>query len=295
MIYVVIPVHNRKVFTLGCLACLARQTVADHRVIVVDDGSTDGTGEQVRKQFPASTVVTGTGSLWWAGATNVGIRYVFDTFSPRADDFILTLNDDIQINPDYLATLLLASQANKGCIIGSISVDVNEPHKLLYAGTRHNLLLPHIDNWAYSRYRHTYEALPSASPYFPSDTLPGRGMLIPVPVFNTIGMLDEQRFRHHMADIDFSISARQAGFPLIISSVSVIYEYSEATGVNLTKSMSLRQFVEALRSIRSPINYRVRYQFARKHSPLGVGYFGLDMLRILGGYVIRRVKARLRQ
>ena len=294
MIYIVIPVHNRKAFTIGCLTCLARQTVADNRVIVVDDGSTDGTSEQIREQFPAVSIVTGNGSLWWAGATNAGIRYVFDTFAPRADDFVLTLNDDILVEPDYLANLLLASQTNKMCLIGSVSIDVEQPHILLYAGTGHNLILPHIDNWASTRFKNTYRSLTETHPYLFSDTLPGRGMLIPIAVFGAIGLLDEQRFSHHMADIDFSISARKAGFPLVISSASVIHEYGNATGVNLTKLLSLEQFRDALRSIKSPINYRVRYHFALKHSPLGIVYFGFDMLRILGGYSIRRVKALLR-
>ncbi|GAB2544737.1 glycosyltransferase family 2 protein [Spirosoma aerophilum] len=290
MIYCVIAVHNRKAFTLGCLACLARQTITEHRVIVVDDGSTDGTCEQIRQDFPDTIILTGDGSLWWAGATNLGIRHVLKTFSPCANDFILTLNDDTKTEPDYLASLLMAYQANQLCIIGSVSVDVHEPDKLLYAGTGLNVILPHISDWADTIYKNRIDLLNTQASYFPSDTLPGRGMLIPMSVFNVIGLFDEQHFQHHMADLDFSIRARKAGFPLIISPKSIVYEYADATGITVTKPMSVRQFRQALSSIKSPINFTVRYHFARKHSPLTLVYFALDMLRILLGYANRRLQ-----
>ncbi|MBC3783959.1 glycosyltransferase family 2 protein [Spirosoma utsteinense] len=293
MIYIVIPVHNRKAFTLGCLHCLAQQTVTDRLVIVVDDGSTDGTGEQVRKQFPDVVVLTGNGSLWWAGATNLGVRYVLDTLDPDADDFILTLNDDISINSGYLANLLIASKANQRCLIGSVSVDVKPPHALLYAGTRHNFLVAKIEDQATTRFTNKYASLLQNSSCIGSDSLPGRGMLVPIPVFRAIGVFDDRRFCHHMADLDFSIRARKAGFPLLISSASVVYEYSDATGVDVSKPMSLRLFWQALSAIKSPINYQVRHHFALKHAPFPYLYIGIDMLRIIGGYVIRQIKATL--
>ncbi|GAB3032307.1 glycosyltransferase family 2 protein [Spirosoma pulveris] len=295
MIYIVIPVHNRRHYTIGCLACLSRQTITAQQVIVVDDGSTDGTSEQIRANFPTTIVLTGDGSLWWAGATNLGIRYVLQTFSLNDDDFILTLNDDTKVDPGYLASLLTAYQVHKPCIVGSVSVDVKSPQELLYAGTGLNLCMPNIENWANTRFKNSYDLLKTTSPYLLSDSLPGRGMLIPHAVFDTIGHFDDQRFRHHMADLDFSIRARQAGFPLVISSSSVVYEYADATGVNLNQSMPFRQFVETLLAIKSPINFRVRYHFALKHARLPYTYFAVDMLRILLGYLRRQLKAMTHQ
>lgn len=293
MIYIVIPVHNRKAFTLGCLHDLARQTVTDRLVVVVDDGSTDGTSEEVRQQFPEVVVLTGNGNLWWAGATNLGVRYILDTLDPDTDDLILTLNDDININPGYLASLLIASEANQRCLIGSVSLDVKPPHALLYAGTRHNFLIAKIEDQAITRFNNKYASLIQTSSYIVSDSLPGRGMLVPISVFRTIGLFDNHRFCHHMADLDFSIRARKAGFPLLISSASVVYEYRDATGVDLSKPMSLRLFGQALSAIKSPVNYRTRHHFALKHAPFPYFYIGIDMLRIIGGYAIRQIKATL--
>ncbi len=288
MIYIIIPVHNRKQLTLKCLACLFRQTIPNYRVIVVDDGSSDGTAEAIRSQYPAVLILTGTGSLWWTGATNLGIRYAQEHWSQTTPNFILTLNDDTEVPANYLETLLAAYQANEPCIVGSVSVDIQPPHRLLYAGTGLNLWVPHIDDWAVTRFQNNYETLRATGPYIRSESLPGRGMLIPQRVFEVIGLFDEQRFRHYMSDLDFTVSARKAGFPLIVSVASIVYEYTDTTGFDVKQQATLRQFRQALTSIKSPINYPVRYRFARKHAPLGLLYFGLDMLRIVGGYALRR-------
>lgn len=257
-------------------------------MIVVDDGSTDGTAEAIRSQFPDVVVLTGSGALWWTGATNLGIRYARQNWLPDAQNFILTLNDDTEVSEQYLESLLTAYQANKPCIVGSVSVDILPPHRLLYAGTGMNLWFPHINNWAATRFNNNYELLRANQTAIFSESLPGRGTLIPQQVFERIGLFDEANFRHYMADLDFTVSARKAGFPLLLSVDSVVYEYADTTGFDVKQQANFRQFRQALTSIKSPINYPVRYQFARKHAPLGLLYFGFDMLRIVVGYALRR-------
>ena len=73
MIYIVIPVFNRREETLRCLDSLVTQTYTNFIVIVVDDGSTDGVGDAVQAGYPDTIVLKGDGNLWWAGATNLGV------------------------------------------------------------------------------------------------------------------------------------------------------------------------------------------------------------------------------
>ena len=289
MIYVVIPVYNRRQLTAACLACLRAQT-EPHRVVVVDDGSTDGTAALITRDFPGVTVLIGTGSLWWAGGTNLGIRYVLEHCQPTNDDFILTLNDDTEVAPDYLATLLLAHRSNPPGIIGSISVDIREPARLLYAGTRLNTWSAMFRDVASSQFNNHYDQIANGPDYLPTDCLPGRGMLIPKRVFDAIALFDEVHFPHHMADIDFSIRARKAGFPLLVATHCVVYEHADATGLQLNKPVSLRVFWQALFATRSPIKLTTRYQFARRHAPITPLYLTLDLARIVGGYFFRRFK-----
>ena len=50
-ISIVIPVHNRRELTRNCLLSLQKQTYKNFSVIIVDDGSTDGTSEMIQKEF----------------------------------------------------------------------------------------------------------------------------------------------------------------------------------------------------------------------------------------------------
>lgn len=292
MIYVVIPVFNRCALTRSCLTCLQAQT-EPHRVVVVDDGSTDGTAAMIARDFPDVIVLTGTGSLWWAGGTNVGIRYVLDRLRPNPNDFVLTLNDDTEVAPDYLANLLRAYAANHPALIGSVSVDIREPARLLYAGTRLNWCSATFQDRAATDFANQRNQLPAQPAYLPTDCLPGRGMLIPIAVFAQIGLLDDGHFPHHMADIDFSIRAHNAGFRLVVATDCVVLEHADATGLQLSKPLSLRAFGEALLATRSPIKLQTRYYFARRHAPVPAVFLLLDLSRIIGGYVIRRIKTAL--
>ncbi|QMW05267.1 glycosyltransferase family 2 protein [Spirosoma foliorum] len=290
MIYVVIPVYNRKQYTRKCLSCLSAQTERAHTVIVVDDGSTDGTAEMIHAEFPEVIVCTGTGSLWWAGGTNLGIQYALKNLPITENDFLLTLNDDTEVGPDYLTNLLKAFNTNRPCLIGSISIDSQDPNRLLYAGTELDMAFAKIRDVAQSRFHQQYATLAKGPLYLPTDCLPGRGLLIPKIVFTKIGLFDETHFRHHMADLDFSIRARKAGFPLVIATDCVVFEHADATGLIYNKTTSLRQFWEALFTIRSPLNLNTRYHFARIHAPIMPLYFSFDLARIFGGYILRKMR-----
>lgn len=299
MINVVIPVFNRKKLTRQCLACLTRQTYRNFRVIVVDDGSTDGTADMIRREFPEVIVLTGDGNLWWTEGTNWGIRYAQQHPSagqnavPSAvvpeEDFVLTLNDDTEVGDDYLQTLIDAYQQHKPCLVGSPSVDIANPNKLEFAGTYANLYFANGRGLA-ADYNFDYQELKRRRPFVESDSLPGRGTLIPMRVFGEIGLFDAKRFKHYMADIEFSVRARKAGYRLIVNTRSVVHEYVTATGLFLRQKQTWRDFVDSFTSVKSPTNLTVRYNFAIAHSKTKHLYFLIDVSRICVGFLLRKVR-----
>ena len=121
MIYIIIPVFNRKHFTKACLISLLNQAYSEYRILVIDHGSTDGTSEMILNEFTNVTLINGEDSLWWAGATNLGVYKVLE-LSASNDDLILTLNNDLVVDTDYLNQLLNVYLLNKPCLVGSTSV-----------------------------------------------------------------------------------------------------------------------------------------------------------------------------
>jgi GT2 family glycosyltransferase len=133
-IYIVIPVHNRWEATQECLESLRCQTEKDFQVILVDDGSTDGTSYYVRTKYPEAVLLEGDGNLWWAGATNLGVRYSLQT--AQAEDYILTLNNDTILPTTYLCTLLSLSRRMPRGLIGSIALSYEERDVVVDGGVR---------------------------------------------------------------------------------------------------------------------------------------------------------------
>jgi GT2 family glycosyltransferase len=91
MIYVVVPVYNRKPLVERFLQCMSEQTFRNFTVIIVDDGSTDGTAAMIEEKFPDVQILHGDENLWWTGATNIGVRHAM--LEAVADDAVLIIND----------------------------------------------------------------------------------------------------------------------------------------------------------------------------------------------------------
>jgi len=63
MLFIVTPVFNRKEFTYNYLQSLREQTFNDFKVIIVDDGSTDGTSEMIKKDFSEVILIEKDGKI----------------------------------------------------------------------------------------------------------------------------------------------------------------------------------------------------------------------------------------
>src|SRR6516164_5363299 len=90
----VVPVHNKIALTIRFLESLRAVSYPKYSVIVVDDGSQDGTSRIVELRFPEVIVLKGHGNLWWSGATNLGVRYALK----HGYDYVLTINNDSRVS-----------------------------------------------------------------------------------------------------------------------------------------------------------------------------------------------------
>jgi len=108
---VVVPVHDKYELTSDCLSHLARQTVA-HRVIVVDDGSRDGTPARLREQWPQASVVE-------MGATRGYTRAVNRGVAAGSGEYVVLLNNDVQVHEDFLQRIVAPMQADAR--VGSVA------------------------------------------------------------------------------------------------------------------------------------------------------------------------------
>lgn len=210
MIYILIPVHNRKAMTLKCLEALGQQTYKEIKIVVIDDGSTDGTAEEIQRHFPDTSIVHGNGNWWWTRSINEGIKSILSYTTDH--DFILFLNDDTEFGPEYLAKLVEASENVGHAIVGSLARNSHDSSVVKDGGVR-------ID-WEHFAFHKEFRN--EGRTINPVDTLGGRGTLVPIEVFRKVGLLREKLFPHYAGDYDFFLRTKKSGFPLYISYNAVI-------------------------------------------------------------------------
>jgi GT2 family glycosyltransferase len=289
-VYVVVPVHDRLRLTVACLGSLAAQTYRDHTVIVVDDGSTDGTAFTIRRDYPDVAVLRGDGDLWWAGATNVGVSHALRTAC--ADDFILTMNNDSSVGAEYLSVLVAMANGRPRTLIGSVAVDHEDRQRVVDGGVRYDWLRGRrIDTLPQSTLAAFRSRWPDGRDV---DVLPGRGTLVPMQVFLDVGMFDDRWLPQYGADYEFSRRAFGAGYALLVQFAAPVWTWPAETGLNAAlRDVSLRQFALSFVSRRSPNNVWYRLVFAVKSCPpyAVLPFYVLGTLRVLVGG-LRRIMVR---
>lgn len=213
MIYVLIPVFNRLDMTKHVLDCLSKQKVSQKiEVVVIDDGSTDGTHEFLRGQ---SDVVTlkGDGNLWWGGAINLGLEYVSNKI--QESDSILFLNNDVHLEENYLQSILNCAEECDRTIVGSVIKSMPDAKSLSH-GVKLNFSNCEFEDLL---------GLPVVSREFLNevDVLSGRGVLIPAKAIFDVKSIRTKWMPHYLGDYDFFMRLKKRGWRLLVSSSCVVF------------------------------------------------------------------------
>lgn len=242
-VFVLVPIHNRKEITLNFLRSFVNQTYIDYQMVIVDDGSTDGSSDAILAEFSKTTILKGDGNLWWTGSMNMGLEYILSI--AQDDDFVLAINDDVVVKNDYIEKIINLSRLESNAIVGSLHID-DENMKIVYdSGVR-------ID---WKRYRY-YQVPFNKDKKFTEDvdTLSTRGVLIPINVIKKIGFF-EKRLRHYGADYEYFFRAKKNGYKIILSYEAVVYgSEKDKTAKNLSRIQPVSEIWKRNFSIKSAYN-----------------------------------------
>ncbi|HKB58607.1 MAG TPA: glycosyltransferase [Gallionellaceae bacterium] len=236
-IYILLPVHNRREVTRDFVACLKAQTAGDFHLVLMDDGSTDGTADMVRENIPDATVLRGNGDWWWAGSLQRGLDWLKENVTDR-DALILFINDDVRFHPDYLA------RAEK-----------------VMAGRRHVLMLSRLRSLENGNIgesgitadmkRLRFEVARSAQDI---NCLSTRGLFIHWGDVQAIGDFYPRLLPHYLSDYEYTMRARRKGFSCETSAELVIEANQETTGYHSIAERPFRAYMGRYFSKKSPGN-----------------------------------------
>jgi len=219
------------------------------KIILVEDGNLDYTKEGMELDSNLITKIKGNGNWWWTKCMNEGFKKAIEF----GYEFVLILNDDIEIQPNYLKTLLDDySTLPPNSILGSSSISINKPHQIESAGTKQFIkwrlkFVPYFKG--FKPINENFRGIHK------SWTLSGRGTLIPVSIFNQIGFYDEKLVQYG-SDDEFCIRANLNKIPVYISWNAHIYNNTNLTSkgsvfkkeglLNLLKSFFNKYSVNSL-------------------------------------------------
>jgi GT2 family glycosyltransferase len=285
MLFIIIPVLNRWEQTRTCLNRLMSGSCRNFRIIVVNHGSTDGTGEGLRNEFPDVIHLPGTTDMWWAGATNAGIRKALE----MGAETVMLLNNDCYVETTTIETLL-DLQGNAGLALVAPNQRGRQSGRIITGRVTTCFLL----GFPVMR-------LPGGSTYRPGEhrlldtrlILGGRGVLIPARVFGQAGLFDDERLPHYWSDHDFYLRCRKQGIPLYIASDAVVDVDEETTTLaSRLGRMPFPRFIRSLGDRRSHRNLPELAALFRLHYPLPGLYLtgvALNALRYTAVYLSARL------
>lgn len=280
---VIIPVFNGLSFTRKSLANLAmhrQKTNVGHfklEIIVVDDGSTDGTTKWISDNYSEVHLLDGDGSLWWSGGINKGVNYALKHL---LSEYVLWWNNDIHCEDDYFTNLFSLLEANpSGNLLGSKILRLHDKRVWGMGGR--------FDPRSGKKYM-VGERQPDGLEYqkpIEVDWFPGMGTCIHRSVFDSVGLLDEENFPQYHGDSDFTFRARKAGYKLIAHPDLVIYNDVSNTGIQ--HNNDFRRLYQSLTGIKSNYNIRKNILFLRKHSASSRAYLPLmkKYYNYIGGFL----------
>jgi GT2 family glycosyltransferase len=200
--------------TAECLRSLSDLDYDNCKVMVLDNGSTDGSVERIRGSFPSVEMLELGDNLGFAKANNRGIRAGMQNGS----QYVWLLNNDTTVDPHALRTLVEKAEANsKIAAVGSAIYSSAETGRLqTWGGGRINLW------WGGAHY--FVEPVEDGC----LDFLTGASLLVRCSVLEELGLLDETFFLY-WEDADFCFRLRRSNWQLAVSGDSKVWHKESAT------------------------------------------------------------------
>jgi len=202
------------------LECLKHAELSDYRplsIVVVDNGSTDGTAEDVRRLHPGVHIVSMGWNAGVSGGRNAGVRYAEEHLDP---EYIIFLDNDTQVEPDAVSELVAAAcrHENAGLVApkafrkkgDSLLLSAGGMHFHPFTGVIRDVAGGEIDRGQYDLPRDV-------------QACAGYAFLVRRAVFRRIGLFDETFNPYGWEDVDFSLRAAEAGFRIVYAPRSVVY------------------------------------------------------------------------
>jgi len=227
LVYILLVNWNGRQDTLDCLASLRRITYRQHKIILIDNASSDGGVAAIRQAFPEVEIIENGENKRFAAASNQGMACAL----AAGADYVLLLNNDTEVAPDFLEVLVRHAQQRPE--IGMVGPKIFYHHdrqRLWFAGGE-------IAFWKGRVAHRGLRQMDGEQWNTPGtvDYLTGCALLVKRECIEKIGNLDESYYIYG-EDADWCVRARKAGFECWFApEAHVWHKISSSSGGGLTQ------------------------------------------------------------
>ncbi len=213
---VIVLNFNKKNEVLDCLKSISMMDYSEFEVIIVDNGSTDGSAEAIKSIYPDVHLVSSNKNLGVAGGRNLGIKYADENLDYN---YLLFLDDDILIDKKALSEMVCSFNNDKNIGIVTPKCYISGlPGIIGYAGGMSvNLFTGRINDIGNGE--------KDTGQFDKSGFISSCGglCLISRKLFNEVGHFDEKFNPYGWEDVDLSLRAKQKGFKIFYNHKAVMY------------------------------------------------------------------------
>jgi hypothetical protein len=209
-----------------CLASLAKVREPRLEILVVDNASSDGSADIVRRDHPRVELLVNERNLLFAGGNNAGLRPAMARGARR----VLLLNNDTEVDPDFAARLLESLERDpRAGIAGPKILYHDDPSRVWYGGAG---FYPLVGVPRHRNIRRLDGSFPERSGE--TEWVSGCAMLVRREVFEAVGLLDPS-YTIYCEDVDFCLRARRAGWRCVYEPAArVWHKVSASSGGGMT-------------------------------------------------------------
>jgi GT2 family glycosyltransferase len=205
---------NGKKETLECLSSLSEVHYKKMQTLVVDNGSTDGSVSAIREIYPNIPILETKKNLGFAAGNNVGIEWALQ----KPFEWILLLNNDTVVSPNFLDAFLTASQKKKTKILGAKIYRYHDRNRIDHLGGFWNFAIAEFESSSFGKIddKISYEKMELV------DYVSGCALFMHRTVPEKIGLLEPDFFLY-WEENDYCYRARKAGFEIWTAPKAHVY------------------------------------------------------------------------
>lgn len=239
--------------TNDCIISLKGIQYAAHTIVVVDNGSADGSGKQLKALHPEIVLIESATNQGFTGGNNLGFAYSLE----NGFDYSMMLNNDTFVEPDFLDHLVHYMEAHPKVGVIQPRIHFNHDRALLWNGGSYHT------KWLGYLYTKGFNKKPSQS-YLkikPVDWVTGCAFFTRNSILRTTGLLAQNMFIYS-EDVDLSFRIKALGYTLMYHPDSVIYHIAGMS--NKSKTKGKEGFVNPIVHY---LNQRNRIWILKKYTP----------------------------